>query len=276
MSYRLVKLKFGTSKVENIGGIEVDAEIKDFCIAKNYGYLYVCNNAVGLVGEDGVVNNSYVRGLNGAISITYSPYFHKAYIFEEGMNLKVLDVELRSISNFLGKTYQSKLAIQLANAGNCKVDSAIDSRGDIYAVNSSLHKCLMFRGSEFKTYIGRGKANYSVSNRIEECSLSSPSGIDYYSGSFYIADTGNHCIREIANGRIFVIAGSPLEGKEDHIVSPTKICVKEQAVYFVDRENIWCLTLSNRQCVKVYESPHIISIDIDDDRNLILVEKSNA
>jgi len=276
MSYRLVKLQFGTSKVENICEIKIDAEIKDFCVVKDYGYLIVCNDVVGLVDKYGSVDMSYAKGLNGAISITYSPYFRKAYIFENGMNLKILDFELRSISNFLGKTYQSKLAIQLAKVSNCKIDSTIDSKGDIYAVNSSLHKCLMFRGSEFKTYVGRGKANYSVSNKLEECSLNSPSGIDYHSGSFYIADTGNHCIRKITNGQISVIAGSPLLGNEDHMVSPTKICVKDQVAYFIDRENVWSLTLSNRQCVKVYESPYIVSIDVDDDHNLILVENSNA
>ena len=73
MSYRLVKLQFGTSKVGNICDIKIDVEIKDFCVVKDYGYLIVCNDVVGLIDKGGSVNMSYAQGLNGAISITYSP-----------------------------------------------------------------------------------------------------------------------------------------------------------------------------------------------------------
>lgn len=274
MDYSLTRLRFGTSQSEKICDIDSDLEIRDICVAKDLGFIFVDTKSIGIINKDGAIKKEYINGLNGATSITYSLRFHKAYIFEAGMNLKIFDVALRSLSDFLGKTYQYQLLNKLSRIKDFKVDSVTDSHGKVYAVNSAMHQCLIFRDSEYRCFAGRGISNYSVSNKISECSFSSPSGIAYYSGNFYISDTGNHCIRKISNKSVSIVVGNPKDSND--IVSPSKIRIKDNIAYFMDRDNVLCMSMVDFKYSKVYESKNLITIDIDKNKDLVMLERKDA
>jgi uncharacterized protein (TIGR03437 family) len=96
---------------------------------------------------------------------------------------------------------------------------AFDSSGNLYIADSANQRIREISGGTINTIAGNGTAGYSgdvatgVTGTATDAELRSPSGVaGDSSGNIYIADTGNHVIREVSKGIISTIAGNNTGG----------------------------------------------------------------
>jgi uncharacterized protein (TIGR03437 family) len=96
---------------------------------------------------------------------------------------------------------------------------AFDSSGNLYIADSANQRIRKVSGGTITTVAGSGTAGYSgdkatgVTGTATDAELRGPSGVAVdSSGNIYIADTGNHVIREVSGGIITTIAGTNTGG----------------------------------------------------------------
>jgi len=90
---------------------------------------------------------------------------------------------------------------------------AVDSNGDLYIADTGNHKVKKVTAATgiITTIAGTGTAGYSGdSGPPASAALNSPHAVVLYGGDVFIADTGNHCVREIdtSQGKIGTNAGT--------------------------------------------------------------------
>jgi sugar lactone lactonase YvrE len=95
---------------------------------------------------------------------------------------------------------------------------AIDKDGNVYVADTSNHRIRKVTPDGNVTTFAGSPGSDVVSGYNDgpaaEAQFKSPAGIAVDgSGNVYVADTGNHCIRLIANGQVTTLAGSPTPGK---------------------------------------------------------------
>ena len=94
---------------------------------------------------------------------------------------------------------------------------ALDAEGRLYIADSGNHRIRVIDSSgTISTVAGTGHSGFTGDNGLAaEARLSRPSAvaIDAF-GEVYIADTGNHRIRKVANGIVTTVAGSSRSGFE--------------------------------------------------------------
>jgi len=286
LNYSLFKKKLGTNTVELVKKLEIKDSIIDFCYIDGLGFVFIHGNSIGYLDITGNFNPYFIRGqnLNNPISLCYSKYHSTCFVFDNnGKGIKYFKHSIPDLIPFLGSVYQSKLDKLFPNTDldikNIKVEGAQALNGDMFLVNGYLNKCFCFSESEFYDFTGSNKEGYSSSNDLLNCSFSNPQGIAYYMKALYIADTGNHCIRKIENGNVKLIAGHPLEygdrdGLNSLLQSPLKIRVKGGIGCFIDNDKIKHMVLSTGKIGIAYESNNIISIELDSEKNLYILEEA--
>jgi uncharacterized protein (TIGR03437 family) len=96
---------------------------------------------------------------------------------------------------------------------------AFDSSGNLYIADSANQRVREISNGTINTIAGNGTAGYSgdvasgVTGTAIDAELRGPSGVTVdSSGNIYIADTGNHVIREVSKGIISTIAGNNTGG----------------------------------------------------------------
>ncbi len=96
---------------------------------------------------------------------------------------------------------------------------ALDSSGNLYIADSANQRVRKISGGAINTIAGNGTAGFSgdkatgVTGTATDAELRGPSGVAVdKSGNIFIADTGNHVIREVVGGIIYTIAGSNIGG----------------------------------------------------------------
>ena len=124
--------------------------------------------------------------------------------------------------------------------------------------------------NEIFNIAGNGHAGYSVCSNPSNSLLNAPCGLALFDTSIYITDTNNNCIRKIEENKISIIIGNPTN---DDIKMPRKIKIKNNIGYFIDENGANYLSLSNSQYGMVYESKNIVSIEIDEDKGLFIIEE---
>lgn len=126
---------------------------------------------------------------------------------------------------------------------------AFDTAGNLYIADSGddLIREVNVAGV-ISTVAGNGQEGYSGDHGLAtNAELDSPHGVAIdANGNLYIADTNNHCIREVSGGTITTIAGNGLAGSKGdggaataaQLDMPTAIAVDGQGnLYIADTEN---------------------------------------
>ena len=297
MNFQLLKQYFGTNKSESLLDIN-DEDIDDLCYIENFGFLFLSkkNNCIGYgdllgnvefpwIGEDGT---KVKLSLKDPCSICYNSQSNTCFVIERD-GRRVTGIDLSSFNSFplLDPIYENKIDKFFAktkNVGDIRVSSFVDGMGSVYVSNSFLNRCYKFEHYDIEMIMGNKGKGYSVCNDSSKSLLNEVGGIVLDENFIYISDTGNHCIRKFNNDNIFIVAGNPKfkgdEGgnKQSCLLSyPSKMAIKNKMIYFIDTiedtKKVKYLSLSDITVGTIYESPNIISIDIDENKNLFVLEK---
>jgi len=270
MDYVVSKIKFGTSNKTLIAKLNTRSAIRDLCYINNLGFVFIHSGVIGLVNLKGQINYGFIiDNVEDPVSLCYSTKHYICCVLEKGgKSLKYFELKDNNLIPFLGDVYQRKLNELLKNFSIDTICSygCLDDDKNVYYMYNDLNKGLKFTNSEFKHFIGKGKSGYSSSNDLLGLMFNKPSGIAFYDRKFYIADTGNHCVR-LLNGTLSTLIGSPF----DSSLNPTKISVKNKLGYFISSDQIYYFTLEgkNGSC---YRSEKLVSFDMDEQKNLYVVE----
>jgi uncharacterized protein (TIGR03437 family) len=92
---------------------------------------------------------------------------------------------------------------------------AVDSAGNMYIADSGNNRIRKVSGGVITTVAGTGALGYNGDNiPASSAQLSYPWDVAVDSaGNLYIADTGNHLVREVSNGLIITVAGTEAPGE---------------------------------------------------------------
>lgn len=124
------------------------------------------------------------------------------FILQEGICTTIIGRSLK------GSCKKGDNIYSVAIAESYGVD--IDRNNDLIFVDRSNHQIKRIHGNRVYTVSGCGKSGYhGDGENAKIAKLCKPSGVCVHkSGRIYIADTGNHCIRKIENGKISTIVGN--------------------------------------------------------------------
>ena len=89
---------------------------------------------------------------------------------------------------------------------------AIDKSGNVYVGDVNNHRIRVISGGKVSTFAGTGVAGHADGS-VASAKFNSPRGVAVdQSGKLYVADSGNHRIRMILNGKVVTLAGSGMGG----------------------------------------------------------------
>ncbi len=126
---------------------------------------------------------------------------------------------------------------------------AVDSSGNVYIADSLNNRLRKISGTNVNTVAGNGGLSYSGDGGLAtKAQLNAPRGtaVDS-SGNFYIADTANNAVREVAvNGTISTLLGNGSAGSgSSQLNGPQGVAVDSAGnVYIADTQNARVLKVS--------------------------------
>jgi len=291
MSYQLVKNKFGTSNREIIFDVDIEHNINDFCYVSGLGYIFVLRDChcLALLDETGKLSlpwlgsinkEGYSKGkgqysrLSYPSSITYCKSLNKCFLIEKG-GCSVREISLNSdyISSSTGKSSIKQIEDLITKFHPSEIDTiaCVDDMARVYWIISVINKGFVFNRGDVRFWIGSGKQGYSVCSSFKRFSFNEPRGLVSAKDRIYLADTGNHCIREIMKDKIKLVAGDP-EGK-GFINNPSCLCSARGRLYFIDGNEVKYYSVSNGDNGTIYQGQEIVFIAANDHEDLLILEK---
>lgn len=290
MAYRMCKLSLGTGKLEPLFDIDTDFIITGMCHINEFGFLFLFRNNhcighvdsngrfilpwMGFIDEKGDKEGT-VPYLSFPSSICYDPNLKLCFLLEYGgIRLRTIDVLHKYCSNVY---FSDPFSIYFSKSNDIdQVETAcdVDKYSNLYWVVKGLHRCFKkpYENSNVENFIGSGRSGFSISDNLNVCLLAKPCGIKCIDGSIYIADSSNHCIREIKNGVINVIFGNPLN--EKLLSSPSQIKYNNGIMYVLDDKCIKYLSLNDKNNGIIHTSPNIVAIEVESRKGIYVLEKS--
>jgi len=301
MSYRILQKKYGNRDLLKSIDINIGEEISDFLYLKDYGYFFALplNHCIAHSDFNGNINLNWAgnlnkkklaegcgstSGLDFPSSMCYDKIGRKIYIVVQN-GKRVVSAELKSgYINFIwGSSVSALIDVFFEDVnenvrfGNTNI--TIKDNGDIFWMNSEFDRCFSLCDGRFSIPFGCHKRGYSVSNNKNLCFFCTPSGMVSDGKKIYVSDTGNHCIRCIDNDISIIAGNSNISGHESGafpfnlLMSPSKLKYKNGIIYCIDENNIIYLSIKDKQIGTVYTGNNIMGIDIDDNKNLLILEK---
>lgn len=129
---------------------------------------------------------------------------------------------------------------------------AVGSNGEVYIAdtgNNVIRK--LDKNGKVTTYAGGKKG--CADGTLKTARFYEPTGLYYYKGALYVADSGNHRICKIENGKVTTVAGSAkgIEGNKNgsalkaRLSNPQDIILYKNEMYISDTGNACVKKLSN-------------------------------
>jgi len=293
MSYRLVKSLFGTSNKNVICKVDLPYDVNDFCFIPNFGYLLALrdNHCISRIDTDGKLTiswlgelnkegyedgNSHFARLSYPSSICFSLQSKKAFVIESGgASVRSFDIDTAYITSLLGTPVISRLEKGVSKLPLKDINTfcCVDQRQQIFWTIDKTNKCYKFYQGDVTNILGNGKATYSVSSDVSKSSLNKPSGIAMIGDNIYVADTENHCIRELSKKAIRLFYGTPME--VNLVNTPSYLKYVNGLFYFLDGLDVKYYSLSGLGNGILYTGNNIVAIDTDG-KDLLILEREDA
>jgi len=291
MIYKLLRKTFGTKQISDIATVNTEYPVKDICYVDGCGVIFSDGTCLGKIDDDGNVVlpwKSKRRGEDGQdeesnspiygqiSSLNYLPKLNLLYVGENGgCQVRMMDL----IENETYKVFLKQSAVFVDKLfKNVPKDDPIYiapmGRDRFYFVSNALSKCFYYNNSDFKHIAGDGKYRFSNGTNPICSSIGCPSGIAVYNNKVYISDELNNIVREISNGKISIYLGKLTERV---IEKPSKILVTKDAMYVLCRNGVFVKVKgASIGATAIYASDKIISISIDNNGGLYILEEHNA
>ena len=79
--------------------------------------------------------------------------------------------------------------------------------GILYLADKDNHCIRKIHGGQVSTHAGKCKEPGYLDGTALQAKFRNPYGLSMVSGTLFVADTGNHCIRKVSAGRVTTVAG---------------------------------------------------------------------
>jgi len=286
MKYDLVKVAFGTSNPSRHVTIDTDeTDVTDFCCIDEDNYIFTTERHIGLIRGGEVLFPWFSPKFGNIQSIAYNAIYSGCYVLaRQGADCFFLEMEdpyMRVASDTVSTTYHYLL--KSFNKLGCSgtVSSVLLDSGILYFVNSALNRGFKVKESTHKSWIGTGRPEYAVSNRLESCSIASPMGIDYVDNTLYIADSANGCIRAVSGNDVSIFIGNPSklyveDGTFDSgtFEYPTAFKIRKGMCYILDCGRLRYAMVATRTIGTVCNIPEAIMLEMTPKRGAIVLVRS--
>ena len=122
---------------------------------------------------------------------------------------------------------------------------AVGKNGEIYVCDTGNHVIRKIdKNGKVTTFAGTGKAG-CADGSLTKARFYEPTGLCYYKGVLYVADSGNHRICRIENGKVTTVVGSAkgVEGAKDaralkaRLSNPQEMFLYKDIMYISDTGN---------------------------------------
>ena len=127
---------------------------------------------------------------------------------------------------------------------NCPTGMAAGKNGEVYIADTENNVIRMIdKNGKVTTYAGGKKG--CADGALKKARFTEPTGLYYYKGALYVADSGNHRICKIENGKVTTVAGSAkgIEGDKNgsalkaRLSNPQDIFLYKDVMYISDTGN---------------------------------------
>lgn len=224
--------------------IDENGEISVFAGALNPNDIY--GNAAG----------GYLDGDAGSAQLD-APWdviaFAGGYIVSDSGNNCLRMIKDGKVTTFAG----SRAAALTNGAGSTAAFNSprgLATDGEKLYVADALNNCIraVTKSGTVSTFAGAAAEGYADGS-VTTARFNAPSGLCWFGGALYVADTGNHCIRMIKDDKVTTIAGQNsgvYEGSDEKaggyadgwaenalFSSPCDVAVDENGVYVADTGN---------------------------------------
>jgi len=288
MLYQLSKLSFGASKPEILFDIQIDFCITGLCHIPNKGFLFLFrdNHFIGFSDYRGNIKLPWMGIINERgnsegtaplfsypSSVCYYPNLRRCFLIEDGGRvIKYLDMDSEYCGNVLTTGGSQKYFSNIKSLGGTKTSCDVNRYGNLYWCIREMHRCFKMNADDnmVVNYAGNGKSGFGVSNSLDACLMSRPSGIKCIDDSVFISDEGNHCIRKIDGGVISVFAGHPLS--EQNLSFPSQIKSINGIMYVLDGQHVKYISLNDKNIGIIYTSPNIVGIEVGSRKEVYILE----
>ena len=243
MHYRLLQKKMGINPILT-SELELSADIVDFTNSTGgKDCFYLLSHTEIFILENNEIRSFGNFTFNHATSIQWHKGMGSLFVADNGgRNLIHISEERQKPRQHFSTidTKILKMALRKLD-NNILAITRIDEQGNVYCMVKEASKIFgKFGSSNIRSLVGSGFATYAQSNNLNCCAFNLPNSIDVSSNGLFIADTGNHVIRQLRNGSIKTILGNPT--KSD--INPTQVVATKDILFYLSN-NVYTSNLSS-------------------------------
>ena len=200
-------------------------------------------NVIRMQRKDGsyetIAGQAYVEGKKNGVSsnATFStPWdivsYKKGYAISDAGNNRIRLLKNGKVSNLVSKKLKHPTGL------------ATGTKGELYIADTGNNR-IMVLDAKGKLSVFAGSTGGCKDGTLKKAKFLEPTALYYYKKALYVADSGNHRIVKIANGKAVTIAGSSKGVEGDKVgkaasarfSNPQGIVVKNDVVYIADSGN---------------------------------------
>lgn len=232
-----------------VSGISKDSGGRLYMADRTYHVLRRRNQSGNYVVLAGQLGKSGYKDGSAAKALFNSPWDTVSY--KKGWAIS--DTENHVIRYYNGSTVKTlagtgksgyKNAVGKKAALNLPTGLAVGKKGELYIADTGNHVIrVMDKNGKVTVYAGSKEG--CRDGKAKSARFCEPTGLYYYKGALYVADSGNHRICKIENGQVKTVAGSRKGIEGDSVGSalsarfsnPQEILMYKDVMYISDTGN---------------------------------------
>lgn len=221
-------------------GISKDSSGRMYMADRNYHVLRrrnkdgKCVTLAGTEGKSGYKDGSAKSALFHSLWDTIA--YKKGWAVSDTENHVIRYYNEGKVTTLAGSGKSgSKNASGKKAAFNRPTGLAVGKEGELYIADTGNNLIrVMDKNGKVTTYAGGKKG--CADGKVKSARFCEPTGLCYYKGALYVADSGNHRICKIAGGKVTTVAGSKkgIEGDAVGNVTKSRLSNPQEIYWYKD------------------------------------------